>query len=63
LKLFDPYFTTKVRGFGLGLPIVERIVQEHGGSIVVTSQIGKGATFTITLPACMASESTEPCIT
>jgi signal transduction histidine kinase len=50
-KLFDPYFTTKIRGFGLGLSIVERIVQEHGGSITVDSDIGKGATFTIGLPA------------
>jgi signal transduction histidine kinase len=60
-KLFDPYFTTKVRGFGLGLSIVERIVQEHGGSIVVKSQPGKGASFIITLPTCMTSESTEVC--
>ena len=62
-KLFDPYFTTKVRGFGLGLSIVERIVQEHGGSIAVTSQPGKGAAFTITLPTCLTSESTELCTT
>ncbi len=50
-RLFDPYFTTKVRGFGLGLSIVDRIVQEHGGGIVVASQQGKGTTFTIKLPA------------
>src|SRR5215510_2294795 len=51
-KLFDPYFTTKIRGFGLGLTIVERIVQEHGGVIHVASKQGKGASFTIRLPAC-----------
>jgi signal transduction histidine kinase len=49
-RLFDPYFTTKISGFGLGLSIVERIVQEHGGSIGVSSEPGKGSTFTIALP-------------
>jgi signal transduction histidine kinase len=49
-KLFDPYFTTKARGFGLGLSIVERIVQEHGGKIQVASEPGKGATFTLIFP-------------
>jgi len=50
-KLFDPYFTTKVRGFGLGLATVERVVQEHGGQISVSSELGKGSLFALTLPA------------
>ena len=62
-KLFDPYFTTKVRGFGLGLSIVERIVQEQGGTIGVASEQGKGTTFTIKLPACAAPENIEICTT
>jgi signal transduction histidine kinase len=62
-KLFDPYFTTKIRGFGLGLTIVERIVQEHGGTIHVASEQGKGASFTIKLPACRVSENVEICTT
>lgn len=49
-RLFDPYFTTKQRGFGLGLPIVERIVKEHGGRVEVASVPGKGSTFTVWLP-------------
>jgi signal transduction histidine kinase len=49
-KLFDPYFTTKASGFGLGLSIVERIAQEHGGRIEVKSELGKGATFTLFFP-------------
>ena len=53
-RLFDPYFTTKVRGFGLGLSIVERIVEDYAGSIAVNSEVGKGATFTIILPAIAA---------
>jgi len=62
-KLFDPYFTTKIRGFGLGLTVVERIVQEHGGTIQVDSEQGKGASFTIRLPAPHVSENVEACIT
>ncbi len=49
-KIFEPFFTTKEEGSGLGLSIVARIIQEHGGSIVVESQKGEGASFVITLP-------------
>src|ERR1022692_1545340 len=49
-KLFRPFFTTKPKGTGLGLWLSQRIVQDHGGSIAVESVVGKGATFTITLP-------------
>jgi two-component system NtrC family sensor kinase len=52
-KIFEPFFTTKPaeQGTGLGLPISYRIIQEHGGTIVVKSQEGAGTTFTIELPA------------
>ena len=50
-KLFDPYFTTKVRGFGLGLATVERVIQEHGGRVSVSSEPGKWTSFTVSLPA------------
>jgi signal transduction histidine kinase len=49
-QIFNPFYTTKTRGTGLGLPICRRVVETHGGSIDVESQPGKGAQFTITLP-------------
>ena len=49
-NIFNPFFTTKKGGSGLGLSISHQIVQEHGGYIVVESQVGKGATFFINLP-------------
>jgi nitrogen fixation/metabolism regulation signal transduction histidine kinase len=48
--VFTPYFTTKETGTGLGLPIVERIVNDHGGSIWFNSAEGMGTTFFIDLP-------------
>jgi signal transduction histidine kinase len=48
-KIFQPYFTTKEAGIGLGLAITERIIKEHGGEIAVSST-GSGTTFTVTLP-------------
>ncbi|MBI2210511.1 MAG: HAMP domain-containing protein [Deltaproteobacteria bacterium] len=48
--IFNPFFTTKKDGSGLGLSISHQIVQEHGGYIVVESQVGKGTTFLINLP-------------
>jgi len=49
-KLFQPYFTTKASGSGLGLLIVRRIVREHGGEIEIESNEGKGVRVTINLP-------------
>jgi len=49
-KIFLPFFTTKSDGTGLGLAICSRIIEDHGGSIEVTSALGQGATFKISLP-------------
>lgn len=49
-QLFEPYFTTKQNGTGLGLMIVQRIVREHGGTIEVESDRDRGTTFCIKLP-------------
>lgn len=52
LKVFDPYFTTKAHGSGLGLATCYSIIKKHGGKIRAASLPGKGSTFTISLPAC-----------
>lgn len=49
-KIFQPYFTTKEAGIGLGLAITERIIREHGGEILVASQPGEGTAFTVIMP-------------
>jgi signal transduction histidine kinase len=49
-KIWEPYFTTKDFGSGLGLTLVFKIIKEHGGEISVESEEGRGTAFTITLP-------------
>jgi two-component system sensor histidine kinase HydH len=49
-KIFDPYFTTKPKGTGLGLTIVQKIIEAHHGQVKVRSAIGQGTVFSITLP-------------
>ncbi len=50
-KIFDPYFTTKVGGSGLGLASAHSIISKHGGRVDVSSEVAKGSTFTVYLPS------------
>jgi two-component system sporulation sensor kinase A len=49
-KIWAPFFTTKAKGMGLGLPICKRIIEAHEGNISVESTLGKGTTFTVIVP-------------
>ena len=50
-RAFEPFFTTRARGTGLGLPIVRSIIEAHHGTARLTSAPGAGTTVTLTLPA------------
>lgn len=58
-RVFEPYFSTKKAGTGLGLPTVRRIVEEHGGALTMESEVGKGTQFTMRLPARAARPDAE----
>jgi signal transduction histidine kinase len=63
-RIFDPFFTTKKmgEGTGLGLAICEKIIKEHSGMIEIKSEVGKGSTFFISIPALERSETDEQSI-
>jgi len=50
-KIFDPYFTTKQAGSGLGLAVTYSVIKKHGGHITVESEVGKGTRFSVYIPA------------
>ncbi len=59
-KIFTPFFSSRPSGTGLGLPLARKIVDLHNGSVSVTSQVGKGTTFTLTLPMTRHLGETPP---
>jgi signal transduction histidine kinase len=58
-RLFDPFFSTKDGGTGLGLPIAARIIEKHGGYIQYQTQQNRGTTFSIVLPRPTDDASTD----
>jgi two-component system, NtrC family, sensor kinase len=50
-RMFDPFFSTKKEGSGLGLALTQQIVKDHGGDLAVNSTVGRGTTFTVSVPA------------
>jgi two-component system sensor histidine kinase HydH len=58
--VFDPYFTTRQTGTGLGLAIVHKIIESHKGEVKVDSEVGKGTTVTLFLPASPTSAYEQP---
>ena len=58
--IFNPFFTTKPEGVGLGLAIVSKIVDQHGGKIAVESEPGKGSIFRVYLPMVEAASDSKP---
>jgi len=59
-RIFDPFFSTKERGTGLGLALTQQIIHEHGGEIRCESELGKGTRFVLRLRRAAAPAATEP---
>ena len=58
-NIFNPFFTTKAQGVGLGLAIVSKIVDEHGGKVAVESEARSGSVFRVYLPYLQTSAARE----
>jgi signal transduction histidine kinase len=59
-RVFEPFYSTKERGTGLGLAFTRQVVEEHGGTIRCDSAVGRGTTFVIRLPAAPEERMEEP---
>ncbi len=60
-RIFEPFYSTSPKGFGLGLALAKKIVDAHGGSIYVSSKKGDGANFTISIPMEKESRENDAC--
>ncbi|RMH54782.1 MAG: GHKL domain-containing protein [Candidatus Hydrogenedentota bacterium] len=58
-RIFEPFFTTRDEGTGIGLSVVKRIIEAHGGSLHCESEPGRGTSFSITIPRTRISERTD----
>jgi signal transduction histidine kinase len=58
-RIFEPYYSTKKSGSGLGLPTARRILEEHGGTLTVDSEVGRGTSFRILLPVVSSDRAAE----
>jgi two-component system, NtrC family, sensor histidine kinase PilS len=59
--IFEPFYSTKPEGSGLGLALVYRVMQDHGGQVEAKTLLGEGTTFTLTLPLAAGAARSEPC--
>lgn len=60
-RIFTPFYTSKAEGTGLGLPFVKKTVEEHGGTISVESEVGKGTVFTLVFPQLSPDIAEQEC--
>ncbi len=58
-QIFEPYYSTKETGIGLGLPLTKKLIEDHGGAIKVSSELDQGTTFTVTLPRQAVSKAND----
>jgi two-component system, sporulation sensor kinase E len=59
-RAFSPFFTTKTKGYGLGLSMIKKIIEEYGGHVEITSKEGKGTTVTLFIPPVLAGDDETP---
>ena len=59
-NIFEPFYTTKSQGLGLGMPYAQKVIERHGGSIAIESRPGAGTTVRVELPAASEAGCSRP---